>query len=140
MGKITIPQGFDPKIVKHWYLVANRAEARVYEGQLNGDFHFVKRFQNPRGVLSEVKLANDSVGRKKDVAAGFAKQLAQFLDKSAQEKIFTDLVILAEPHFAGLIQRKFSKRVKTMIRESLRNEWSQGSDEELQNFLMKKLA
>ena len=160
MGKVTIPRGFEPKFVKHWYLVANRAEALVYEGDLNGSFRFVKRFQNPKGKMMERDLVADRPGRSFSSAEGtrlrhgleprtpyhevvaveFARELGRKVDKAALKQELSDLVVIAEPHFLGLLNQEFSKRVKALIRREVPREWAEGSDAELKAYLQKKLA
>ncbi|MGZ3712208.1 MAG: host attachment protein [Bdellovibrionota bacterium] len=160
MGKVTVPKGFDPKFVRHWYLVANRIEALIYEGDLNGKFRFVKRHRNPRGKLMEQELVADKSGRSfssargsgirhgfeprsnyhEEVAIQFARKIAMALDRAALEQELSDLVVLAEPHFLGLLNQEFTKRVNELIRKEVPREWAEGSDQDLHLYLQKKLA
>lgn len=159
MGKVTVPEGFDPNFVRHWYLVANRADALIYEGKLNGSFHFLKRFQNPEGRLLEKDLVADRAGRSfskakgshvrhgleprsykhEETAVRFARKIGRSLERACLKQEFTDLIVLAEPHFLGLLNQEFSKRVKAVILREVPREWSEGSDEELKLYLQKKL-
>lgn len=159
MGKVNI-QGFEPTFIRHWYLVANRTEALIYEGMLNGSFHFLKRLKNPQGRLMEQSLVAAKPGRSFSSARGsgirhgfeprsryheegaiqFARKIGRVLDQAALKQELTDLVIIAEPHFLGLLNQKFSKRVDSLIRQRLPREWAEGSDRELKVYLQKKLA
>jgi Protein required for attachment to host cells len=159
MGKVCIPRGFEPKLVNHWYLVANRAEAVVYAGNLGGQFRYVKRWRNQKGRLFEREFQTDRPGRSfssarsgvrhgfeprvsahEEVAVGFARHLSRMLDLGAQKGAYSDLVIVAEPHFLGLLNKGLTKRVKDLVRQSVCHEWKRGSDRELGDFLRKKLA
>jgi protein required for attachment to host cells len=160
MGKVTLPRGFDPKLITHWYLVANRTEAVIYEGKLNGSFHFVKRFENPRGSLAEKELGGGKPGRSfssargsgvrhglaprtfqhEEVAVQFARKIGRAMDAAALKNEMSSLVVIAEPHFLGLLNGEFSKRVKSIISREVPREWARGSDRELKDFLQKKLA
>lgn len=159
MGKVTLPRGFDPKLIKHWYVVANRIEALIYEGQLNGSFRFVRRMKNAKGKLTELELVADRPGRSfassrskarhayephslyhEVVAQKFAKRIARELEKAVLAEDCTDLVVMAEPHFLGLLNHELPKRVKALVRREVAREWSQGSDRELEDYLRKKLA
>ena len=159
MGKVLLPKGFDPKVVKRWYVVANQAEALVYEGNPNGWFHFLKRMSNPRGKLRESQLVSDHAGRSfsgsrsgarhgfeprtsahEVVASRFARQIAQMLTKAVQSGECSDLVVMAEPHFLGLMNKALPKGVKAVLRRELPREWVQGSDRDLKVYLREKLG
>lgn len=164
MGKVTLPKGFDPHGAKHWYLVANRTAAVVYEGDLRGGFRFVRRLRNITGHLRDLRLVSDGAGRSfayrepsngrraqreneasrlvqpAAVASAFARRISGMLDRAAHEAEFTDLVIMAEPQFLGFLRKALPKRVAALVRKKVAREWSQGSDRELETFLRKKLA
>src|SRR5206468_3763475 len=97
-------KGFDPKFVRHGYLVANRVEAVLYAGRLGRDFHFVRRLRNPRGKLTELQLVADRPGRTfsssrsgvrhgyeprskyhEEVAVQFARKIGKELDRAGRE-------------------------------------------------------
>jgi protein required for attachment to host cells len=159
VGKVTVPQGFDTQFVKHWYLVANRVDAIIYEGKLDGEFHYVKRFRNPKGKLTELQLVADRPGRTfsssrtgtrhgyeprshyhEEVAMKFARRIAKELEKAAVKGEYSDLIVMAEPHFLGMINKELPKNVKSVLRKEVPREWSQGSDQELKEYLQAKLA
>lgn len=159
MGRVGIPKGFDPQRIRHWYLVANRKEAVLYEGQPGNDFRFLRRLENPQGKLTERELVADRPGRvfasarsgtrhayeprslyHEEVARQFARRIGKVLEKDALQEEFSDLVILAEPHFLGLLHQQLSKKVRSLVRRELPREWHQGSDEELQDYLQQNLS
>ncbi|MGZ3693898.1 MAG: host attachment protein [Bdellovibrionota bacterium] len=159
MGKVLAPKGFDPKFERHWYLVANRVEAVLYAGRIGKDFHFLRRFSNPKGKLTELQLVADKPGRKfsssrsgvrhgfeprslyhEQVAIQFARRIGKAIDRSLLDKEFSDLVVLAEPHFLGLLNKGFSQRVKAKVINEVPREWHEGSDRDLEKYLQKKLA
>ena len=160
MGKVMVPKGFEPKLVKHWYLVANRVEALVYEGKLGKDFRFRKRLRNPKGKLTELQLVSDRPGRAfssaqgsrirhgyearsqyhEEVAIQFSRRVARVLERAILRNEFSDLVVMAEPHFLGLLNRAFSRKTKASIRRAVPREWNEGSDRELEGYLKEKLA
>lgn len=159
MGKVTLPRGFDPKFVRHWYLVANRAVALVYEGSLDGSFRYVTRLENPMGRRMELELVADRPGRSfassrsgvrhglepktpyhEEVAHRFASRIAKMLDKAVLQEKCTDLIVMAEPRFLGLVKKELSERVRAVVSREVPREWNQGSDRELEEYLRKKLA
>lgn len=158
MGKVLVPRGFDPKFVRHWYLVANRVGAVIYAGGLGRNFHFVSRLSNPKGKLTESQLVADRPGRRfsssrggvrhglsqhsryhEQVAMDFARTIAAFLGRALNEDKFSDLVVLAEPHFLGLLKREFSGALKRRVLQTVPREWNEGSDRDLEKYLRKKL-
>lgn len=159
MGKVLPPKGFEPKFTRHWFLVANRAEACIYEGNLGKELHFLKRLLNPRSRLTELELVADKPGRRfsssrsgvrhgleprtnyhEVVAVEFARRIGKELDRALLQKQFTDLVVVAEPHFLGLLKLAFTPRTKEKIRHTIAREWHEGSDRELEKYLQSKLA
>jgi protein required for attachment to host cells len=163
MGKVTAPKGFNPERKNRWFLVANRAEACLYEGRLGQDFRFVKRLKNPKGRLTEIELGDDSApGRTfssssgkagytrhsfephslkhETVAEDFARTIARTLAKDRSDEAFTELVVVAEPHFLGLLRTAFPEAVSGVIVKDLPREWHEGSDAELEEYLREKLS
>lgn len=160
MGKILLPKGFNLAATRHWYLVASRAGAKVYAGRPDKQLVFLKNWSNPRGKRLEHEIGPDRPGRnfssgrhsglrhayesrlsQHELAAiRFAKRLARALERDLLEDKYTGLVILAEPHFLGLLNKALSPRVKNAILKSIPREWGQGSDESLARFLKKKVA
>jgi len=160
MGKVLVPKGFEPKFVRHWHLVANRAEALIYEGEPGKDFRFIKRLRNPKGKLTELQLVSDRPGRAfsssqgsmirhgyeprtqyhEDVAVQFSRRIAKMLERAAFRNEFSDLTVMAEPHFLGLLNRVFSRKIEARLRRKIPREWNEGSDHELAQYLKEKLA
>jgi protein required for attachment to host cells len=160
MGKVTTPKGFHPETKRRWFLVANRAEACLYEGNLGHDFHFVKRLKNPKGKYTEVELGDDNPpGRSfssartgtrhgfaphtlkhETVAEQFARRIARTLAKDQSDQAFTELVVVAEPHFLGLLRMAFPEALAEKIVKKVPREWNEGSDAELEEYLQKKMA
>lgn len=145
MGRVTIPKGFDPNPKTHWYLVANRADATIYGGGLQSGFHFVKRMSWP-GALHPMSAVEGEVTPQpgthghEAAAEQFAREITRTLDRAALKGEFSDLVVLAEPHFLGLLHRHFPKRIKDAVRKEIPREWRQGSDKDLARYLREKLA
>lgn len=159
MGRVTLPAGFNPDTVRHWYLVANRAGAVIYAGTLNGTFHYMRRLKNPKARLTERELVADRPGRSfsssrsgarhalaprtryhDEVAAAFARRIGRELEHAALAGEFSDLVILAEPKFLGMLNAELTGGVKSKVRKTVPREWRQGSDRELAQYIRGKLA
>ena len=65
---------------------------------------------------------------------------AGLLDKALLSEKCTELVVMAEPHFLGLMNKELSPRVRAAVLQEVPREWSQGSDKELEEYLREKMA
>lgn len=160
MGKYSAARDLDLKSHKRWYLVANRAEARIYQDRPKHAFEFLMRLENPEGRLSEMDLDSDRPGRgfasassrgvishaldktsirHETTAKRFASEIAKVLESGAHEDKFHDLVLVAEPHFLGLLRAVIPSSVKSRIGLEINRELAQGSDRELGEYIRGKL-
>lgn len=159
MGKYSAVKDLDLEDKTHWYLVANRAGAVIYEGVPHYDFQFRERVHNPRAKLMETQLTSDRPGRglkgsasgsrfgyggrttqHEHVAREFAGEIGRMLEAAMNDRRFADLVILAEPKFLGWIREELSPRVRARVRAAIPREFARGSDAELQRYLSRKLG
>lgn len=159
MGKYSAARDLDLKTKTHWYLVASRIGAAIYEGLPGHHFRFVTRMENPKGKLMDTELTSDRSGRSfsssqgsqirhglgrersphERAAAHFAGVIGKSLEQAIREERFSDLVILAEPHFLGLIRKELPEVVKVRLKMEIPREFAQGSDAELEVYLKNKL-
>ena len=156
MGKYSAARDLDLSIKDRWYLVANRSDAVIYRDRRGRPFEFVERFLNPSARLTESELVSDRPGRTFSSVRGssvhnsldqryihhersaelFAKKLAGVLDRALHEERFSELVVVAEPHFLGLLRSKFTAPVSRKVYRDIPREFAQGSDEDLQAFIL----
>jgi protein required for attachment to host cells len=148
---------FKPNV--RWYLVANRAEAVIYRSSKDVKFKFVERFKHPESRVLEGDLDSDRPGTGFSSAGGgtirhgldrtffhheqasrqFAKILARHLDRTASEELYSELVLVSEPHFLGLLRAELSERVKRLISHEINREYSQGSDHEVHSLILQAI-
>jgi protein required for attachment to host cells len=104
-----------------WILIANRAGARIVDKQAN-NFSLVETIAHEQGRLRDRDIDSDKQGRSFDRVGGgrhalsasesahehdakaFAQQLADKLRAERNAKRFERLVLVAEPHFLGLLR------------------------------------
>ncbi|MEK6579514.1 MAG: host attachment protein [Bdellovibrionota bacterium] len=160
MGRYSAARDLDLSIKDRWYLVANRVDAVIYRDRPKGRrFQFVERFTNPSSKLMEADLDSDRAGsgmssnrggvirhaldrrftRHEKTAATFAKKVAETINLASSEQRFHDLVVVAEPHFLGLLRSSFSAPVRRKIYRDIPREFAQGSDLKLQSFILRWL-
>lgn len=158
MARYSAARDLDLSLQKRWYLVANRAEAKIYQDRPKHHFEFVMKLENPEGRLTETELDSDRPGRgyasasnrngvlshgldktsirHETTAKRFAAEIAKILESGAHEDKFRDLVLVAEPHFLGLLRAVISPKVKDRIELEIIREFAQGNDKELREFIL----
>lgn len=138
------------------FVVASRTEAVFYKEDLLHHFQFVNRLENPRGRKSENELSSDRPGRgissasstfhhaldrtwnkHETVAKKFSKKISKYLVQGAQENRFDEIVLVAEPHFLGLLREEIPPSVRSMIKHTINRELARGSDQELHDHIMR---
>jgi protein required for attachment to host cells len=61
---------------------------------------------------------------KEGEAASFAQNLASYLEKNRTDHQYTDLVLVAPPHFLGLLNQHISKEVEKLITKSIAKDYT----------------
>ena len=161
MAKYSAARDLDLTAHTRWYLIANRSEAKIYQDRPKHHFEFVLKLENPEGRLSESELDSDRPGRgyssastrlgtishgldKTSVhhevtAKRFASEIAKVLESGAHDGRFRDLVLVAEPHFLGLLRAVITTKVKNRIEMEIIREFAYGNEKELREFVQGKV-
>ncbi len=142
-----------------WFVVASRTDAVFYFDGDDHKFHFIHRLSNPLGNEQERELDSDRPGsgvssaaggtirhaldrrsfRHERVAETFAQKIAESLESSLNEKRFSSLVLVAEPHFLGLMRSALPLAVSRTIQSEVGKEYSDSSDVEIRERIYKVL-
>ena len=129
------------KTKKTWVLVAHRAGATVYE-RINSEKNLaiVKDIAYPEGKLKSKDLDSDKAGRgmgdlsnrrfpfdtekgsEKQSEKKFAKRLAELANRGALNKKYDQLVLVAGPHFLGLLREDLDKRTSARVVREFRSD------------------
>lgn len=141
-----------------WILVANRARALVYEASRTKRPTRVLDIENPRGRLKAGDINSDKSGRAfprhgtgssdlekahdpvEHEAETFAKHLATTLEEALHARRFDELVLIAEPHFLGLLRGAIGSGVSARIAGSFAKDLAAEPDVELERSLMPLIA
>jgi protein required for attachment to host cells/ribosome-associated translation inhibitor RaiA len=142
-----------------WTLVANRTVARAFESVDGKGFRPVMGLTHPEGKLKEIELTADRPGRVTSSAASgrrhalsaglsaheqsaqeFAKRIALILRKARTEHALTELVLVAEPKFLGVLRAHLPKAVLGLITHEFAKEYPLMSDADLCRVLEKGMA
>lgn len=121
-----------------WILVANRAQARLFESPGPGKGpRLVREIEHPEGRLATHELGSERPGRSYDshgpgrhamgkehdaaeqTAIRFAKRLSLLLEEGRTRNQFTKLVLVAEPRFLGQLRDALSRETATRLAASL---------------------
>lgn len=121
-----------------WILVANRAEAKVFQNlgkQPNPEL--VREFYHPQAREKTGELLTDKAGGSFDRMANerhamtkevdphaheaevFAKELATHLDKARMEGAYDELLVIAAPGFLGTLTERFSGPTSQLIAKTV---------------------
>jgi len=116
-----------------WVLVADSSCAKIFETEGKGDvLHEVKDFVHPESRLHEQQISSDLPGRhaagnggrhlyetktgiKEHEAIKFAKEIDSQLQLGRNRDKFGKLVIVAPPHFLGVLRQNFSNSIANLI-------------------------
>ena len=124
---------------KNWTVVVNRTKAKIFVDQVGPvnrpvkGLKLIEELKNPLGRERNKALQNSkpSMGRSptsvgphsmtgeknphEDAAVEFAKKVCLHLEKNQYNKNFEGLVLVAEPHFMGLLKKKMKKKLRDSV-------------------------
>ena len=147
-------------IPTRWYVVSNRTNTVFYSEGSDHEFNFVNRFLNLEGRLKEGELDSDKPGRGFSSAGGgtirhaldrtfdhtegsavkFTHRIVKSLEKAMAENRFDELVLVAEPHFLGLLKDSLSEPLKKKLKGTVAKEYVYQSDaKELRGLILKAM-
>jgi protein required for attachment to host cells len=116
-----------------WILVAHRGGARVFDNTGPGQgLNLLQDIPHPQGKLKSKDIGSDKPGRGSGsrgartsfqqeqepaahVAEVFAKQLAGLLDDGRLKQRYGRLVLVAEPHFLGILRAALSRETAALV-------------------------
>ena len=121
---------------KIWILVADSAHARILATTARTAMPTeVTRLEHPESRLKESELMSDQPGRSREnigqghamqegkatenTEASFAAELIEKLDKGRQEGRFDSLILVASPHFLGLLRQRLTGPLEKMVVQSV---------------------
>jgi len=120
-----------------WILVAHRGGARIFESAgLKRDLKLWQDIPHPQGKLKNRDIDSDKPGRginshgartsfqqaqgpTAHIAEQFAKQLAELLNDGRMKRLYMRLVLVAEPHFLGLLHAALSLESTALVTASI---------------------
>ncbi|MDR9437087.1 MAG: host attachment protein [Thiohalophilus sp.] len=137
-----------------WVLVANASEARLFN-LIKSDLERVKSFSHDESRMKGEDLASDRPGAyqsdvnreghgsyaeptnpKEHEKDRFARELADILNKARSENQFNELVIVASPHFHGLINQHLDDESSKKVSHHIEKDYTQVEDGDMLEILL----
>jgi protein required for attachment to host cells len=130
-----------------WILVANAAEARLYSTDKIGEaMECVREFEHPAGRAKGIDLVSDRPTQGKGAGHGplgeaseakaielehFAAELAKALEEGRNVNAYRHLVLVAAPHFHGLISKHLTGHTRALVSHNIEKDYSTYSERDL---------
>lgn len=123
-----------------WVVVANAIECDIYKRTNNGkDLQEITKLTHPEGRLSAQNLKEGKPGRSfesgpksfqrhtKNTEVSphsqeltiFAKQIIAFLEHNRTTHSFDKLILVAEPHFLGILNKNLNEHLASLVTFSI---------------------
>jgi protein required for attachment to host cells len=138
-----------------WILVANASEAKVYANKgINKGLETVTTLNHPDSRRKGSELVSDRPGHMQGFGNGhgarnpatdpkqyeheaFARELAQYLEQGRANNSYDRLIVVAEPHFLGLLNNTLNAQVRGLVAESVPKDYVRVTAKELASHLEK---
>jgi protein required for attachment to host cells len=139
-----------------WIVVCDASRARVFSADERGQpWTLVETFEHPAGRLSSKEIAPSSPpgrviqnpsGRhtaleshhtpKESEGLRFAELLADHLDQSRTKHQFDDVVLVAPPHFLGVLNAALGRQLTKQVSATIGKDLTMFSDSEVRERLV----
>lgn len=113
-----------------WLVVANSDKALVYQVD-HMKYQFIKELDHNESRLKTEDLMSGKPGHFTTPTVDshehehivFAKALAVFLDGARNQNQYHALIVCADPHFSGLLEKEMSKQVQELIMKHIHKDY-----------------
>ena len=146
----------------YWILVANSTEATIYSAlktklsQNNAALEKIKAYTNLDGREKTHDHVSDKMGNYHHKAGGqgsfvestdpkqyefdrFARKLADELNKGRIKNAYQELIIIAPPHFHGMLNKHIDSHTKALVGINIEKDYVHLKSKELETTLIKFL-
>lgn len=138
-----------------WIIIANTAAARIYSTiHTDGHLHLelVHELSHPESKMKGIDLVTDGSGKYRGEATGtiqgkyqpptdpkahehdiFAREIVELLENARTQNRFGTLIIVADPHFHGLIDKhlKNHAQVNKLVKKHIQKNYINATEQEL---------
>lgn len=137
---------------KNWILIANASQARIYANHgVKKGLSLVKEFAHAESREKAAELVSDQQGSFKGQGNGkgsfvaidpkanemehFALELAKELEDGRTHNHFSRLILVASPHFLGLLKARLTPHVRDLVSDTVEKDYVRASEKELVGYL-----
>lgn len=124
-----------------WIVVANLTDAKIYAlGKTKGELTLIQEIPHPEGRSKAGDVGYDKPGQfenpmhgqsetferadpKTVETAHFAKQITASLEAGRNEHAFERLIIVAEPHFYGVLHSACNPHLQQMVHNHIKKDY-----------------
>jgi protein required for attachment to host cells len=136
--------------MNQWIVVADASRARVFSIGENEAWVLERELEHPKSRAKASDLTTDAPGRVQQSFSGghrpamsdrtdpkeveaevFARELADFLEQGCNHNRFDRLVIVAPPHFLGVLRKTINGQVEKRVHLSIDKDYTQLSARDL---------
>jgi protein required for attachment to host cells len=145
---------------KIWVLVANGSEARLFEmDDHTKDLSLLDAIDHPESRKKGSELSSDRSGHYQGERTGathgafnepidpksyeierFAMDLAGLLEEGRAGSRYKEVVVVASPHFHGLLNKHLNKQVEKMVSHHIEKDYTHVTEQEMLETLRPYLA
>lgn len=121
---------------KTWILVANKEIARLYENiDLRKKLRLINTFENPIQHSSQ----NDKKELLEQRSLHFAKEISGELQAGRNQNSFTDLILISEPNFLGLLKRSLPRNINARLFTTIKKDLTKQSEPRISDVVSDEL-
>lgn len=137
-----------------WLLICNATRACIYDITKGKSHHLLHTLSHPKGRLKDSDLVNYQMGHFGPKGEGpgvhaphtdphetelihFSEEIADFIDGEKSKNHFEQLIMCAEPHFQGLLNKSFSDQVKKVVSDHILKDYLPLPEAELKEMVEK---
>jgi protein required for attachment to host cells len=138
-----------------WMLVADSAEARVFESKNGKDWKLIREMSHPQSRLRPSEVGRDKPGRvrqstgqraamestphKKKEAEKLARELATFLEREIAAGAVDRLVLVTPPSFLGILRAGLPPAVLAKVVDTIEKDYVHLDERTLKERVEKEL-
>jgi len=146
--------------MKHaWVILTNSIMANFYSvSEENFQFDLIKRIFHPESRMKEAELVSDRPGHYKKTlnkikgsyveptshkdleVEHFVKEICRELESGRISNAYNGIILVAEPHFYGLINKYSTPHVKKLIKFHISKDYTHYSEKDLKSKLKNLLS
>lgn len=137
-----------------WLLICNATKACIYDITRGKKPILLHTLLHPKGRMKDSELVNYQMGQFGPNGEGqgvhvphtdphetelqhFSQEIVAFLSKEQAKRSFEELILCAEPHFQGLLNKSLSEQLKKVVSSHILKDYLPLPDDDLEKAVEK---